>query len=377
MPTAKPPVKEDIRKTFFNAYRTSPESVAEAPGRVNLIGEHTDYNGGWVLPAPLPKFTRVAAAPRPDREVHVLSVNVAAPLGTRQFHLDALETTGAWSDYMQGMCQAFAKRDCALSGMNLCVASDVPLGSGLSSSAALTIAFARAVRELFSVSLSDTDLAHMAQESEHDFVGAKVGMMDPMVISVGDMSHLLMLNTATLEHKSLPWPERLELVVVHCGVHHAHASGAYNARRVNCEEAAQALRVKNLCKLTENQLDQIMQLPEPLRRRAKHVVSENARVQHTAAALRAGDDAALRRLLYASHVSLRDDYEVSVPALDALVDAAMAMPTCLGARMTGGGFGGCMIMVSMAGHGAALVHDVLQRCQSTAPQATAVFCGPL
>ena len=377
MPTAKPPVKEDIRKTFVNVYRTPPQSVAQAPGRVNVIGEHTDYNGGWVLPAPLPKFTLVAASPRPDREVHVSSANMAAPLATRHFHLNAMQATGAWSDYLQGMCQAFAQRDCALSGMNLCVASDVPLGSGLSSSAALTIAFGRVVRELFAVEVSDTDLAHMAQQSEHDFVGAKVGIMDPMVISVGEMGHLLLLNTATLDHKSLPWPERLDLAVAHCGVRHAHAAGEYNARRASCEQAAQALRVKDLCRLTEGHLGQIMALPEPLRRRAKHVVLENARVQQTAQALRAGDDASLKRLLYASHVSLRDDYEVSAPALDALVEAAMAMPACLGARMTGGGFGGCMIMVSRVGEGAALVNAVLQRCQTTAPGATAVFCGPL
>jgi galactokinase len=377
MPTAKPPVKEDIRKTFANVYRTVPQIVSQAPGRVNLIGEHTDYNGGWVLPAPLPKFTQVAASPRPDRVVRAVSANMTGATATCEFQLDALQATGAWSDYLQGMCQGFAKRDSALSGMNLCIVSDVPLGGGLSSSAALNIAFGRAARELFNVSLTDTDLAHMAQQSEHDFVGAKVGMMDPMVISVGEMGHLLLLNTATLEHKSLPWPERLELAVVHSGVHHAHAAGAYNARRTSCEQAAQELRVKDLCKLNESHLPQIAMLPEPLGRRARHVVSENARVMQTVQALRAGDDAALKRLLYASHVSLRDDYEVSVPALDALVDTAMAIPTCLGARMTGGGFGGCMIMVSMAGHGAALVRDVLQRCHATAPQATAVFCGLL
>lgn len=377
MPTAKPPVKEDIRKTFANVYRTPPQSVARAPGRVNLIGEHTDYNGGWVLPVPLPKFTQVAASPRPDRVVQAVSANMTGAAGTCQFQIDALQATGVWGDYIQGMCQGFVKRDCALTGMNLCIASDVPLGSGLSSSAALNIAFGRAVRELFNVSLTDTDLAHMAQQSEHDFVGAKVGMMDPMVISVGDMGHLLLLNTATLEHSALPWPERLELAVVHSGVHHAHAAGEYNARRTSCEEAAQELRVRELCKLNESHLAQITHLPAPLNRRARHVVTENARVMQTVQALRAGDDAALKHLLYASHVSLRDDYEVSVPALDALVDAAMAMPTCLGARMTGGGFGGCMIMVSVAGEGAALVRDVLQRCQTTAPQAMAVFCGPL
>lgn len=377
MPSPQHVQQDHLQKAFARMFRTAPQCVAHAPGRINLIGEHTDYNGGWVLPAPLPKFAYVAASRRADRLVHVTSANIEGPSAVATFDLDRLAPTRGWVDYVQGVCHALKRYGGAPSGMNVCASSEVPLGGGLSSSAALEIAFARALRLLFELPLSDLDLAHLGHVSEHDFVGAQVGMMDQMAASVGRLGSLLSLNTATLEYTHLPWPAQWELAVVHSGLHHDHAAGEYNARRQSCIEAAQALHVETLCSLEQSALPRIEALPDVLRQRARHVVAENARVHRTVGALLSGDEQALKALLYASHVSLRDDYQVSVPALDALVDAAMTHTTCFGARMTGGGFGGCMIMVAQKGQGAALMRNVLQACKETAPQASAIFCGRL
>ena len=364
-----------VQQLFKQFFTHSPTQVARAPGRVNVMGEHTDYNGGWVMPMPLHLETHVAVAPRNDGVVRVVSGNAphAQPV---EFELIRLLPEHDWADYIRGMCAELIKDGHRLCGVDVAIASNVPLGGGLSSSAALEVAFGRALRALLNLPLSDAQLALLGQRCENNFVGAKVGIMDQMVSSVGRPEQVLLLNTQTLEHAHIPLGASVELGVIHSGVHHSHVQGEYNTRRQECEQAAAALGVQALCSLDATGLSRIETLAEPLRRRARHVVSENLRVHAAAQALRAGNAVALGALLRQSHGSLRDDYQVSVPAVDALVERANAHSDCFGARITGGGFGGCIVLLAQPGKAAAVVAQVLRECANTAPQASAVVPAP-
>ena len=329
--------------------------VASAPGRVNLIGEHTDYNGGFVLPAPIPQRTTVELSPRDGDIVWARSRELGAahdsPLGAAEYRLGEEHRRGGWIDYVQG-CTAMVRRTGAsLGGMELRIASDVPPGAGLASSAALGVAVLRALREAFGLALDDVQLALLAQRSENELVGAPVGVMDPMCASVGLPGAALFLDTRSLEYRHVPLPAELELIAIASGIRHDHATGAYRTRRRECEHAARLLGVLELRDLVAEDEPRIAALPPPLDRRARHVVTENARVLAAVAALERTDRPALGALLRASHASLRDDFEVSLPAIDTLVALANADPDVIGARLTGGGFGGSI--VALAGRGTA------------------------
>ena len=317
--------------------------IAEAPGRVNLIGEHTDYNGGFVLPAAIPQRTRVELTPADGREVDVFS----ATMGERQRYRLGEERPGrGWLDYIQGITSVLASAGHTIGGFSAQIESAVPIGSGLSSSAALEIGLLRALRDAFGLSLGDEAMARLGQRAENEFVGAPVGILDQMACSFADQTHALYLDTRTLAYERVPLPRGAALLVINSGVAHQHAGGDYRTRRAECERAAALLGVPELRDVATDDLSRVASLPEPLSRRARHVVTENARVLETVTALRSGDLPAVGRLFSASHASMRDDFDVSVAAVDLLVQLAEAEPDVYGARLTGGGFGGAIVALA-------------------------------
>jgi galactokinase len=326
---------------FSDLFGTEPHISAEAPGRVNLIGEHTDYNGGFVLPAAIPLATRVELAPRPGRTARVWSVQYPSALPV-EFDVGRETPARDWTDYVQGITWSLSSA-ATLGGFDARIDSRIPPGSGLSSSAALEIALARALRAAYRIPLTDVELAVAARRAETDFVGAPVGIMDQMACSLADTDSALFIDTRTLEYESIPLPSGAALVVIDSGVSHAHADGEYRTRREECARAAAALGRAELRDVTDADWARIDSLPEPLGRRARHVVMENVRVVAAVKALKAADLEEVGRLFDESHASMRDDFEISIPAMDALVERARSATGVYGARLTGGGFGGAIV----------------------------------
>ncbi len=327
--------------TFRTLFGADPEVTAEAPGRANLIGEHTDYSGGYVLPVTIPQRTRVELRRRADATARVHSVQLRR---TEEYRVGAEAPRHDWLDYVQGVTAVARPRP--LGGFEAWIDSDVPPGGGLASSAALGVSMLRALRQAFGWELDDVRLALLEQRAEVEFVGAPVGVMDPMVSSLGGPRAALLIDTQSLLTESIPLPRGLAIAVVHSGISHDHASGEYRARRNECEEATRALGVTSLRSLSVAELPRLELLPPPLDRRARHVVTENARVLEAVQALRSGELERLGALLAASHRSLRDDHQVSVPDLDRLVTLAAEAPGVFGARLTGGGFGGAIVVAA-------------------------------
>lgn len=322
---------------FRQIFGTDPEAHGEAPGRVNLLGEHTDYNEGFVLPVPLPYRTHVQAA----RAGGVVAAYAESPgeLLSRRF---GAGREGTWLDYVAGSLWALARGGFELSGARFYISRGVPIGAGLGSSAALEVAVLRALRVLYRIPVDDLQLALIAHRAEAEYVGVRCGMMDQIVASLGEPGEALFLDTRTLQHEGIPIPGGHRFAVVDSGVPRRLAEAGYNLRRAECEQAAALLGVRALRDVAPDALDRTARLPEPLGRRARHVITENARVLEGVGALRRGDARTFGRLMIESHRSLRDEYEVSTPELDRLVGLAMEHGA-LGARLTGAGFGGCII----------------------------------
>ena len=332
---------------FATLFGGSPSCHASAPGRVNLIGEHTDYNDGFAMPTVVPLHTDVFLSARSGEDVRVVS---AAQDGeVLEYRLGAEHPGRGWLDYVQGLTWTLRRAGYRRGGFDVLIDSDVPVGKGLSSSAALEVAVLRGLRSLFKLPLSDLEIALFAHAAETQFVGAPVGVMDQMVCSLGTPGCAFFLDAATRDYQDIRMPSDLSLSVVDSGIAHHHASGAYRVRRRECDEAARALKVPTLRQLTAADLPRIEKLPEPLNRRARHVVTENARVLAAVDALRNADLGTFGALLTASHASLRDDFEVSLAEIDCLVERAVADPQVLGARLTGGGFGGAVLIVRKPG----------------------------
>jgi galactokinase len=336
---------------FQTLFGRSPTVTAAAPGRVNLIGEHTDYNGGFVLPTAIPQRTQVELAPSTQRSVRVWSGAMARSAELLTYTLGNETPLGSWLDYIQGVTRILATEGFRLSGYDLRVESSVPLGSGLSSSASLTVSLMRGLRSAFALVLDDVQIALLGQRVENEFVGAHVGIMDPMAASLADNGTALFLDARSLAYERVPLPAGADLIVVHSGITHQLTGGDYNTRRRECEHACPLLGVSQLRDLGAADLPRVNALPEPYNRRARHVITENDRVLAAVAAMRASDLACLGQLFYASHVSMRDDYQVSVPEIDRIVELARADPAIYGARLTGGGFGGAVVMLAHAGMG--------------------------
>jgi galactokinase len=322
------------------------EAQATAPGRVNLIGEHTDYHDGYVMPSAVPQHTTATVTPRQDTNV-VVSSNCMPDVV--EYELGRERRRGHWSDYVQGVTWVLAKSGFPPQGCEVHLESNVPLGSGLSSSAALLVALLKALRFALEATIDDVRIARMAQRAEVEFVGAPVGIMDQMACSLATERGALFLDTRSLSFERIEFPAALELAVIDSGIAHQHAGGDYVTRRQESEEAARWLGVDKLRDTSVDALDRMGEMPDLLARRARHVITENARVLRARDALQRGDLDALGELFSASHASLRDDYQVSIPEVDVLVAAADAQPGVYGARMTGGGFGGAIVVATQTG----------------------------
>jgi galactokinase len=338
-----------LAQAFRERFGASPR-IFSAPGRVNLIGEHTDYNGGLVLPIAIRERTRVAASPRPDRIIRAYSQSLKKE---RAFCLDdPWQRRGKWLDYVEGMARSLVARGVPVGGADLMIGSDVPPGAGLSSSAALELAVGQALLALSSHDMRPRDLALAGQAAEHDFVGVNCGLMDQLVSALGRAGHALLIDCRSLEITEVKIPDLpAKIVVFDTHVRHAHAASGYNRRREECQEALALLNeagfaLTSLRDLPVERLDAAeRQLPDPLSRRVRHVVRENGRTSAAVDALKRSHLPGLGRLINGSHASLRDDYAVSSPELDYLVEVAQRQEGVLGARMTGGGFGGSVIVL--------------------------------
>ena len=335
--------RERAVAAFRAAWGSDPEFTARAPGRVNLIGEHTDYNDGFVLPCAI-EFETVVAASRSDGGI-VETIAADVDSARDRFSLGtSISPAGGWQDYVRGVAKVLGE-DVPLTGARLAIAGNVPLGSGLSSSAALEVAVGHALLAVAGREIGPDALAKAAQRAENEFVGCACGIMDQLISTRGVAGHALLIDCRSLDCTPVVMPRDAVVVIINSGVRHTHAGGDYNERRAQCEAAARhygvaALRDLDEAALTagQNGLDSVAF------RRARHVVTENARTVGAASALAAGDLRAMGRLMAASHASMRDDFEITVPAIDRLVgivDSVLAGDG--GARMTGGGFGGCVV----------------------------------
>jgi galactokinase len=342
--------REAAPRSFADVFGRHPEVEDSAPGRVNLLGEHTDYHEGYVLPTLIPQRTHAAIGARGDRLVRAWSEGT-----TRDVEVYALgsETRGrGWLDYVQGLTAALSTRGIEIPGFDLHLRSTVPMGGGVSSSAALEISVLRALRTRFALPLDDVALAIVGRAAETDFVGAPVGIMDQMAVSVGRDGEALFLDTRTLAVDRIPLPGGIDLVVIDSAVKHQHAGGEYAIRRRESFEAAQRLGVAFLRDAGIDAIPLLASLDPVLARRARHIITENRRVLEAVAALRAADARTLGRLMNASHASMRDDYEISTRDIDALVAIAQQDDRIFGARLTGGGFGGSIVAIARGGTGA-------------------------
>jgi galactokinase len=343
---------------FLARFGALPDTFASALGRVNLMGEHTDTSEGYVLPIAIPRQTRVELALRTDGVVRVAS---NAFVGDESFELGREAKRGNWIDYVQGTVQALVRAVPAmvpaLRGFDALVSSDLPLGAGLASSAALEVALIRALCAAVGVALDPVAMARIGRAAENDFVGMPSGIMDQMAATLATESAALFLDTRSLAYEHVALPAALELLVIDSGVTHAHAGGEYATRRDEVARAAYVLELTTLRDASDGDprttSAAIAMLSPPLDRRARHVVSENHRVLDTVVALRAADEDALARLFRASHDSLRDDFAVTVPEVDRLVAIAQADPGVIAARMTGGGFGGAIVALARRGEASA------------------------
>ena len=339
----------------FRSHFGTDARIYRAPGRVNLIGEHIDYNDGYVLPAAIDFDCWIAAQRRSDHKLVIHSENFHETFETDLSSNSALPCQ-TWSDYPVGVALQLQASGCRLSGANLLIHGEVPLGAGLSSSAAIEVATACALLDISGCPMDRMHRARLCQKAENEFVGAQCGIMDQFVSLHGRRGHALLLDCRSLEYEPVPIPADVRLVICNTMVKHEVAFSGYNRRRAECEEAVRRLAaalpgIRALRDVTPEQLDRDQSfLPPTIFRRARHVVSENARVLKAAVALRSGDLSEFGRAMAESHRSLRDDYEVSCTELDAMVDLASRHKAVYGARMTGGGFGGCTINIVNADH---------------------------
>lgn len=336
-----------MTERFKELYGDTPVLV-QAPGRVNLIGEHTDYNEGFVFPAAIDFQTQIAIGKRSDRRLRVSSENYGEHVELDLDHLPG-RGRGHWSDYVVGVAGLLDRKLGGLPGANLLIHGNVPLGAGLSSSASLEVAVCKALLEISGKALGGVDMALLCQQAENEFVGARCGIMDQFISVHGKKDHALRLDCRTLEYRLLPIPPEVRLVICNTMVRHSVAAGEYNQRRAECEAAARFFseRVPGVRTLRDVTLEDFekwsSELPERNRKRCRHVLTENLRVLQAEEALQAGDMKWFGRLMGSSHASLRDDFEVSCEELDVMVRLAEENAGVYGARMTGGGFGGCTI----------------------------------
>jgi galactokinase len=336
---------EALTHDFVRVFGAQPDLIARAPGRVNLIGEHTDYNDGFVMPMAIDFDMRVAARARADRTVRLYSVDLDRH---DTFSLDTIRRVTpervTWADYVRGVADVLQKEGYTLRGMDAALTGNVPRASGLSSSAALELAAITAFRWLGQLDLGPVKAALLGQRAENQFVGVQCGIMDQFISSCGQAEHALLIDCRSLDYQPVPLPAGVRIVVTDSGVRRGLVDSAYNERRAQCEEGARLLGVTALRDVTVEQFEaQRSRLPELTARRCAHVVTEDDRTLKSVEALKHGDLEFFGRAMNASHASLRDWFEVSIKELDVLVEIQQSVPGCLGARLTGAGFGGCTV----------------------------------
>lgn len=344
---------EQATNAFVTKYGYQPSHQFHAPGRVNLIGEHTDYNDGFVLPAAIDFGTAIAASPRKDKQIRVCAVNFNEEVV--QFFLTqpmAHSDTAPWSNYVRAVIDTLKKAGHALNGVDLTIVGDVPYGAGLSSSAALEIVLIRMFTELNQLTISAVDAARYGQQAENEFIGAQTGIMDQLISALGQKDHALLIDCRSLESTPVPFDSDYRIVIFNSNFRRGLVDSEYNTRREQCHLAAEALQVEALRDATLTALEKAQATMDPvIYRRARHIISENERTVLAAEALKNRDWPTLANLMYDSHESMKNDFEITVPAIDGLVDLIREALTDKpgGVRMTGGGFGGCVV---------ALVHKV-------------------
>ena len=361
---------ESLIAAFRREFGLAPQGIAEAPGRVNLIGEHVDYNDGLVLPLAIDRTVICAWARRDDDAVWAYSADYAEP---SRFNLSNIThaASGAWANYVRGVTSTLAGDNAAFSGLDLTLTGNVPQSAGLSSSAALEVAVAGAFRDAFTLPIDDVALAQLCQRAENEFVGVQSGIMDQFASTLSQKDHALLIDCRTLAYEQIPLrleAAGLSVVIANSAVPRELVSSAYNTRRRECEAGLVELRERvhrrdlaSLRDLTQTELEQALMQGETLPlRRARHVVTEIARVATAIEALQHDDFAELGRLMQESHQSLRDDYEVSSPELDLLVGLATAQDYVVGARVTGAGFGGCTVNLVRTESIESFARDVIQ-----------------
>jgi galactokinase len=336
--------QSDLATAFRDKFGQAPAWVVRAPGRVNLIGEHTDYNDGFVLPLAINRAVWIALKPRDDRRVVVHSVDFGE---SAEFSLDGLANEKAgWIEYLKGTAWSLQEAGYRLAGWEGVLRGDVPVGAGLSSSAALEMATARAMASVAGFDWDAAAIAKLGQKAENRWVGVNCGIMDQLISAAGRAAHALLIDCRSLATQPVPFPPGIAVVVLDTGTRRGLVGSAYNERRQQCEAAAKFFGVTALRDVDLGQFNARGDGLDPVtRRRARHVIGENQRTIEAVEAMRRGDTTTLGMLMNQSHESLRDDYEVSSDALNVMVSSALAHPACIGARMTGAGFGGCAVAV--------------------------------
>lgn len=352
-------MKRAARKTFADVFGRPPAVSTEAPGRVNLLGEHTDYNDGYVLPTAIPQTTSVSLRENGGKQFSVYAAELAQ---AAKFAMESAPHEH-FASYVYGCLRELRDHSFEAPPLDIYISSRVPIGVGLSSSAALEVATLRALRQLFNLTLDDVAIAQLAQGAEIRYAGVNCGIMDQMASSLADTRSMLFLDTRTLQRRVLALPARAEILVIDSGVARSLVASKYNERRAECEQAAQLLGVKALRDVSNAAA--IEKLPQPLRRRARHVVSENNRVLRAVESI---DAASFGQLMNASHRSLRDNYEVSIRQLDRLVELLQSQSAVHGARLTGAGFGGACVALCVEGEARAIGERVLDEYNTAAQQ---------
>lgn len=367
---------DELIDAYQQQYGAAPTHISSGPGRVNLIGEHTDYNEGFVLPVALKRDVRFAFRPRNDRRVRLFSLEYGE---SYEFDLDnfAFNDAMLWANYVQGMAWSLEQAGLQLTGMDAVLSGNVPRGSGLSSSAAVEVsaahAFMAAAGELSR--LSGPEIARAAQRAENEYVGVNCGIMDQFISVLGRENHALLIDCRSLTYELIPMPAEAALVIGNTRASRSLASSAYNERRQECETGVALLEpmlpgIRALRDVSSAQLEEHKGLlPQTIYRRCRHIVTENERVLQTVEAFRRNDLAAVGQLMNASHASLRDDYAVSSAALDAMVETMRSVPGCYGARLTGAGFGGCAVALVEPGAEQAMADAIFEQY----PKATNIW----
>jgi galactokinase len=335
-------LQEKITAAFAAQFHEAPTYIVRAPGRVNLIGEHTDYNDGFVFPMAIDRAIWLALRPRTDQEVHITSLDYG---DTAVFHLtDFHKENNHWIEYVKGVAWALQQAGHTLHGWEGVMSGDIPRGSGLSSSAGLELAAARAFTAVSHIPWQPAPMALLSQKAENQWVGVNCGIMDQMISAVGEAGRAILIDCRTLETTAAPLPSGTAVVILDTATRRGLVDSAYNERRQQCEAAAAFFGVPALRDVSVAQfLEMENQLDELTRKRARHVVTENQRTLNAARAMQLDDAPLLGQLMHDSHISLRDDFQVSCPELDTMVRIAQSEESCYGARMTGAGFGGCAV----------------------------------